>query len=239
MGLQHASLWLCCLHAAVSLRPPAAPRVSARRRSLPSAGVFEDDAVGSCTFQLARADGADTVFDKLAERYVLIDPAKGTCCRNFCASCSFHQEDGSFLSEEKFLVEAKVQTYAYRSVEPKTHTALWAKVLFPAKKAKLEQEAFQSMFADVDVTVLDSVWNWLSDGASAVTKSRVIQQFKTACDNDEEGLSLEQFRVRPCQEHAARRRPFSGRTRGGAGAGKGRRRLRGFTAGRTPRPLRF
>jgi hypothetical protein len=33
------------------------------------------------------------VFNQLAERYLLVDPSGGTCCRNVCAGCQFVLEE--------------------------------------------------------------------------------------------------------------------------------------------------
>ena len=71
---------------------------------------------------------AATFFDVLADERVLIDPADGTCCRNECASCSYH-DDGEYAYEER-TGGRWLPTQAETSVPPRLQTAKWVDVVF-------------------------------------------------------------------------------------------------------------
>ena len=92
-----------------------------------------------------------TFFDVLAEDTILIDPADGTCCRNECASCSYHEEiDGeiTYAYEEK-TGGRWLPTQAETSVPPRLQTAKWVEVVF-GEATNVTRDAFE---AALDETV--------------------------------------------------------------------------------------
>jgi hypothetical protein len=111
---------------------------------------------------------AATLFARLADDYILLDPSGGTCCRSGCSSCSWMDEEtGEFLAEERRAeldgVAMWMAPYTLSEVgEGKSHAARWAATLFGESSTVTRAEF------DAKLGVPSAASRTVLDGADAV-----------------------------------------------------------------------
>ena len=115
-----------------------------------------------------------TFFDVLAEDTILIDPADGTCCRNECASCSYHEEiDGeiTYAYEEK-TGGRWLPTQAETSVPPRLQTAKWVDVVF-GEATNVTRDGFEAALDELPAEEIDVAWRTLTSAPKLLRKNEV------------------------------------------------------------------
>ena len=116
-----------------------------------------------------------TFFDVLAEDTVLIDPADGTCCRNECASCSYH-DDGEYAYEEK-TGGRWLPTQAETSVPPRLQTAKWVAVVF-GDATNVTRDAFEAALGEVPAEEIDVAWRTLTSAPKLLRRNEVQSKLR-------------------------------------------------------------
>ena len=116
-----------------------------------------------------------TFFDVLAEERVLIDPADGTCCRNECASCSYH-DDGEYAFEEK-TGGRWLPTQAETSVPPRLQTAKWVDVVF-GEATNVTRDAFEAALGEVPAEEIDVAWRTLTSAPKLLRRNEVQSKLR-------------------------------------------------------------
>ena len=136
------------------------------------AGSFVDAAeyMPSKRLQLAA-----TFFDVLADERVLIDPADGTCCRNECASCSYH-DDGEYAYEEK-TGGRWLPTQAETSVPPRLQTAKWVDAVF-GESTNVTRDAFEAALDELPAEEIDVAWRTLTSAPKLLRKNEVQSKLR-------------------------------------------------------------
>ena len=121
-----------------------------------------------------------TFFDVLAEDTVLIDPADGTCCRNECASCSYHEEiDG----ETTYAYEERtggrwLPTQAETSVPPRLQTAKWVDVVF-GEATNVTRDASEAALDDeLPAEEIDVAWRTLTTAPKLLRRNEVQSKLR-------------------------------------------------------------
>ena len=123
---------------------------------------------------------AATFFDVLADERVLIDPADGTCCRNECASCSYH-DDGEYAFEEK-TGGRWLPTQAETSVPPRLQTAKWVDVVF-GEATNVTRDAFEAALDDVPAEEVDVAWRTLTSAPKLLRRNEVQSKLRAIAPN--------------------------------------------------------
>ena len=118
---------------------------------------------------------AATFFDVLADERVLIDPADGTCCRNECASCSYH-DDGEYAYEEK-TGGRWLPTQAETSVPPRLQTAKWVDVVF-GEATNVTRDGFEAALGEVPAEEIDVAWRTLTSAPKLLRKNEVQSKLR-------------------------------------------------------------
>ena len=118
---------------------------------------------------------AATFFDVLADERVLIDPADGTCCRNECASCSYH-DDGEYAFEEK-TGGRWLPTQAETSVPPRLQTAKWVDVVF-GEATNVTRDGFEAALGEVPAEEIDVAWRTLTSAPKLLRKNEVQSKLR-------------------------------------------------------------
>ena len=118
---------------------------------------------------------AATFFDVLADERVLIDPADGTCCRNECASCSYH-DDGEYAFEEK-TGGRWLPTQAETSVPPRLQTAKWVEVVF-GEATNVTRDGFEAALGEVPAEEIDVAWRTLTSAPKLLRKNEVQSKLR-------------------------------------------------------------
>ena len=121
-----------------------------------------------------------TFFDVLAEDTVLLDPADGTCCRNECASCSYH-DDGEYAYEER-TGGRWLPTQAETSVPPRLQTAKWVEVVF-GEATNVTRDAFEAALDDVPAEEVDVAWRTLTSAPKLLRKNEVQSKLRAIAPN--------------------------------------------------------
>ena len=121
-----------------------------------------------------------TFFDVLAEERVLIDPADGTCCRNECASCSYH-DDGEYAFEEK-TGGRWLPTQAETSVPPRLQTAKWVDVVF-GEATNVTRGSFEAALGEVPAEEIDVAWRTLTSAPKLLRKNEVQSKLRAIAPN--------------------------------------------------------
>ena len=116
-----------------------------------------------------------TFFDVLAEDTVLIDPADGTCCRNECASCSYH-DDGEYAFEEK-TGGRWLPTQAETSVPPRLQTAKWVDVVF-GEATNVTRDGFEAALDELPAEEIDVAWRTLTSAPKLLRKNEVQSKLR-------------------------------------------------------------
>ena len=116
-----------------------------------------------------------TFFDVLADERVLIDPADGTCCRNECASCSYH-DDGEYAFEEK-TGGRWLPTQAETSVPPRLQTAKWVDVVF-GEATNVTRGGFEAALGEVPAEEIDVAWRTLTSAPKLLRKNEVQSKLR-------------------------------------------------------------
>ena len=127
-----------------------------------------------------RLQHAATFFDVLAEERVLIDPADGTCCRNECASCSYH-DDGEYAFEEK-TSGRWLPTQAETSVPPRLQTAKWVEVVF-GEATNVTRDAFEAALDELPAEEIDVAWRTLTSAPKLLRKNEVQSKLRAIAPN--------------------------------------------------------
>ena len=140
-----------------------------------SAFVSPHAALPSKRLQLAA-----TFFDVLADERVLIDPADGTCCRNECASCSYH-DDGEYAFEEK-TGGRWLPTQAETSVPPRLQTAKWVAVVF-GDATNVTRDAFEAALGEVPAEEIDVAWRTLTSAPKLLRRNEVQSKLRAIAPN--------------------------------------------------------
>ena len=109
-----------------------------------------------------------TFFDVLADERVLIDPADGTCCRNECASCSYH-DDGEYAYEEK-TGGRWLPTQAETSVPPRLQTAKWVDVVF-GEATNVTRDGFEAALDELPAEEIDVAWRTLTSAPKLLRRN--------------------------------------------------------------------
>ena len=125
-----------------------------------------------------------TFFDVLAEDTVLLDPADGTCCRNECASCSYHEEiDGeiTYAYEEK-TGGRWLPTQAETSVPPRLQTAKWVEVVF-GEGTNVTRDAFEAALDAVPAEEVDIAWRTLTSAPKLLRRNEVQSKLRAIAPN--------------------------------------------------------
>ena len=125
-----------------------------------------------------------TFFDVLAEDRVLIDPADGTCCRNECASCSYHKEiDGeiSYAYEER-TGGRWLPTQAETSVPPRLQTAKWVDVVF-GEATNVTRDAFEAALDELPAEEIDVAWRTLTSAPKLLRRNEVQSKLRAIAPN--------------------------------------------------------
>ena len=123
---------------------------------------------------------AATFFDVLADERVLIDPADGTCCRNECASCSYH-DDGEYAFEEK-TGGRWLPTQAETSVPPRLQTAKWVELVF-GEATNVTRDAFEAALDEVPAEEIDVAWRTLTSAPKLLRKNEVQSKLRAIAPN--------------------------------------------------------
>ena len=118
---------------------------------------------------------AATFFDVLADERVLIDPADGTCCRNECASCSYH-DDGEYAYEER-TGGRWLPTQAETSVPPRLQTAKWVDVVF-GEATNVTRDGFEAALGEVPAEEIDVAWRTLTSAPKLLRKNEVQSKLR-------------------------------------------------------------
>ena len=174
--------------------------------------------------------GRATVFDLLADERILVDPSGGTCCRNECASCSYHEAtaDGVAYQHEELVDGRWLPVASYVDVPPLWQVATWANVLFP-KGLTTDRAAFDAALTGADD--VDGAWRALTLAPATLTRAEVSSRLaqlagaKPAVDEaafnaavaaaaaappapvvDYEAMDLDQLRAL-CEDRGIRRPP--------------------------------
>ena len=116
-----------------------------------------------------------TFFDVLADERVLIDPADGTCCRNECASCSYH-DDGEYAFEEK-TGGRWLPTQAETSVPPRLQTAKWVDVVF-GEATNVTRDGFEAALDELPAEEIDVAWRTLTSAPKLLRKNEVQSKLR-------------------------------------------------------------
>ena len=116
-----------------------------------------------------------TFFDVLAEERVLIDPADGTCCRNECASCSYH-DDGEYAFEEK-TGGRWLPTQAETSVPPRLQTAKWVDVVF-GDATNVTRDGFEAALDELPAEEIDVAWRTLTSAPKLLRRNEVQSKLR-------------------------------------------------------------
>ena len=140
-------------------------------------------ALGACASALVspqalpskRLQHAATFFDVLADERVLIDPADGTCCRNECASCSYH-DDGEYAYEEK-TGGRWLPTQAETSVPPRLQTAKWVDAVF-GESTNVTRDAFEAALDELPAEEIDVAWRTLTSAPKLLRKNEVQSKLR-------------------------------------------------------------
>ena len=120
-----------------------------------------------------------TFFDVLAEDTILIDPADGTCCRNECASCSYHEEiDGeiTYAYEEK-TGGRWLPTQAETSVPPRLQTAKWVDVVF-GDATNVTRDGFEAALDELPAEEIDVAWRTLTSAPKLLRRNEVQSKLR-------------------------------------------------------------
>ena len=120
-----------------------------------------------------------TFFDVLAEDTVLLDPADGTCCRNECASCSYHEEiDGEITyAYEERTGGRWLPTQAETSVPPRLQTAKWVDVVF-GEATNVTRDAFEAALDELPAEEIDVAWRTLTSAPKLLRKNEVQSKLR-------------------------------------------------------------
>jgi len=121
-----------------------------------------------------------TFFDVLAEERVLIDPADGTCCRNECASCSYH-DDGEYAFEEK-TGGRWLPTQAETSVPPRLQTAKWVDVVF-GDATNVTRDCFEAALDELPAEEIDVAWRTFTSAPKLLRKNEVQSKLRAIAPN--------------------------------------------------------
>ena len=121
-----------------------------------------------------------TFFDVLAEDTVLLDPADGTCCRNECASCSYH-DDGEYAYEEK-TGGRWLPTQAETSVPPRLQTAKWVEVVF-GEATNVTRDGFEAALDELPAEEVDIAWRTLTSAPKLLRKNEVQSKLRAIAPN--------------------------------------------------------
>ena len=121
-----------------------------------------------------------TFFDVLADERVLIDPADGTCCRNECASCSYH-DDGEYAFEEK-TGGRWLPTQAETSVPPRLQTAKWVEVVF-GEATNVTRDAFEAALDELSAEEIDVAWRTLTSAPKLLRRNEVQSKLRAIAPN--------------------------------------------------------
>ena len=116
-----------------------------------------------------------TFFDVLAEDTVLIDPADGTCCRNECASCSYH-DDGEYAYEEK-TGGRWLPTQAETSVPPRLQTAKWVDIVF-GDATNVTRDVFEAALDELPAEEIDVAWRTLTSAPKLLRRNEVQSKLR-------------------------------------------------------------
>ena len=123
-----------------------------------------------------RLQHAATFFDVLADERVLIDPADGTCCRNECASCSYH-DDGEYAYEER-TGGRWLPTQAETSVPPRLQTAKWVDVVF-GEATNVTRDASEAALDDeLPAEEIDVAWRTLTTAPKLLRRNEVQSKLR-------------------------------------------------------------
>ena len=123
---------------------------------------------------------AATFFDVLADDRVLIDPADGTCCRNECASCSYH-DDGEYAFEEK-TGGRWLPTQAETSVPPRLQTAKWVEVVF-GEATNVTRDGFEAALDELPAEEIDVAWRTLTSAPKLLRRNEVQSKLRAIAPN--------------------------------------------------------
>ena len=123
---------------------------------------------------------AATFFDVLADERVLIDPADGTCCRNECASCSYH-DDGEYAYEEK-TGGRWLPTQAETSVPPRLQTAKWVDVVF-GEATNVTRDGFEAALDELPAEEIDVAWRTLTSAPKLLRRNEVQSKLRAIAPN--------------------------------------------------------
>ena len=127
-----------------------------------------------------RLQHAATFFDVLADERVLIDPADGTCCRNECASCSYH-DDGEYAFEEK-TGGRWLPTQAETSVPPRLQTAKWVDVVF-GEATNVTRDGFEAALDELSAEEIDVAWRTLTSAPKLLRRNEVQSKLRAIAPN--------------------------------------------------------
>ena len=127
-----------------------------------------------------RLQHAATFFDVLADERVLIDPADGTCCRNECASCSYH-DDGEYAFEEK-TGGRWLPTQAETSVPPRLQTAKWVDVVF-GDATNVTRDGFEAALDELPAEEIDVAWRTLTSAPKLLRRNEVQSKLRAIAPN--------------------------------------------------------
>ena len=127
-----------------------------------------------------RLQHAATFFDVLADERVLIDPADGTCCRNECASCSYH-DDGEYAYEEK-TGGRWLPTQAETSVPPRLQTAKWVDVVF-GEATNVTRDGFEAALDELPAEEIDVAWRTLTSAPKLLRRNEVQSKLRAIAPN--------------------------------------------------------
>ena len=123
---------------------------------------------------------AATFFDVLADERVLIDPADGTCCRNECASCSYH-DDGEYAYEER-TGGRWLPTQAETSVPPRLQTAKWVDVVF-GEATNVTRDGFEAALDELPAEEIDVAWRTLTSAPKLLRRNEVQSKLRAIAPN--------------------------------------------------------
>ena len=121
-----------------------------------------------------------TFFDVLAEDTVLLDPADGTCCRNECASCSYH-DDGEYAFEER-TGGRWLPTQAETSVPPRLQTAKWVDVVF-GEATNVTRDGFEAALDELPAEEIDVAWRTLTSAPKLLRRNEVQSKLRAIAPN--------------------------------------------------------
>merc|ERR1712032_1785095 len=144
---------------------------------------------------------AASLFGRLAEKRLYLDPMIGACCHSACSDCEWRDPEGGYRFDLLTANNNKwIPCYFFRDFEDQrgSHRPLWFSELFPDSEALLTRVQFGEALQAIPFTtmplgpkgklvpetaalsplVLDAFWSWLAGESSSLSASRMRERLQ-------------------------------------------------------------